>query len=226
VQFHVLKDILRMPGTAKRTRQVALEQRLAPTQQRARESVELILTTTARLLDEVGLEAFNTNLLAERAGIRVRTVYRYFPNKYAVIFALTKELAVGWERSCAPMYEALRDPKADWRRAMREHLLEWIEQARHIPGSLCVLSAMNATPELTDLHVQNFETMSQNMAVALKTRGLRVPQARLQAIARTITNSLNSSVDVLLRLRGNDFRLFAEESTVSLEAYLERFLDK
>ena len=47
-----------------------------------------ILETAAELVDEVGVVGFTTNLLAERAGIRVRTIYRYFPSKLGVLNAL------------------------------------------------------------------------------------------------------------------------------------------
>ena len=71
--------------------------RVSPRQARARETVARILDTAAVLLDEVGVDDFNTNLLAERAGVRVRTVYRYFPNKSAVILALAERVVSEWD---------------------------------------------------------------------------------------------------------------------------------
>ena len=59
--------------------------RNVPTQARSRETFEKILATAVELLDELGWDGFNTNLLAERAGVRVSAVYRYFPNKEAVL---------------------------------------------------------------------------------------------------------------------------------------------
>jgi AcrR family transcriptional regulator len=88
-----------------------LSGRHQPVQDRSRASVDRILAMTATLLDEVGIEGFNTNLLAERTGVRVRTVYRYFPNKYAVIVALTKRLAVQWDELMAGYYSKMSDPQ-------------------------------------------------------------------------------------------------------------------
>ena len=163
-----------MPKTS-----IALASRLKPTQKRAKESLELILTVTAMLLDEVGIEGFNTNLLAERANIRVRTVYRYFPNKYAVIIALTENLAVEWDRWMTHFYERLADPTAEWRHAVRSATGEWLQNARRVPGALSVLQAMNATPELKELHFRIFDGMSRKMAAALRTRGLKLPPAKV-----------------------------------------------
>src|ERR1700677_3888292 len=205
-------------------RQVTLNRRLKPTQTRAKHTVELILATTATLLDEVGVEAFNTNLLAERASIRVRTVYRYFPNKYAVIFALTKALAVDWDRWGAELYRQMAEPAANWRLALRENHVQWLSNARRVPGALSVLQAMYSTPELTDLHVKFFESMSQKLATALRTRGLQLPPVRTLSVARTVINSMTSGLDILLRLKDQEHREFASELAASQEAYLELYL--
>ncbi|MCA9645888.1 MAG: helix-turn-helix transcriptional regulator, partial [Myxococcales bacterium] len=66
--------------------------RVKPVQARAIQTVEHILRTAADLLAEVGVDQFNTNLLAERADVRVRTVYRYFLDKHAVILCLAERM--------------------------------------------------------------------------------------------------------------------------------------
>jgi AcrR family transcriptional regulator len=69
-------------------RQVELLEKNRPRQERAKRTYEAILNAAAELLIEVGVERISTNLIAERAGITVPALYRYFPNKYAVINAL------------------------------------------------------------------------------------------------------------------------------------------
>lgn len=68
--------------------QVELLEKNKPRQARAKRTYEAILTAAAQLLVEVGVERISTNLIAERAGITVPALYRYFPNKYAVLNAL------------------------------------------------------------------------------------------------------------------------------------------
>jgi len=210
----------------KKKRSAPLGRRVNPTQERAKETVDLILDTTASLLDEVGVEAFNTNLLAQRAGILVRTVYRYFPNKYAVIAALTRRLAVEWDRWDARFFEDIADPKRDWKLALRENHIEWLDNAHRVPGGISVLQAMNATPELTELHASIFENMSRRLAAALAERGLSLPAARLLSIARMVINSMTSGMDVALRLKGAEYRQFVAELATSQEAYLGLYLDE
>jgi AcrR family transcriptional regulator len=204
---------------------IALTGRLKPTQQRAKESVALILRTTAILLDEVGIGGFNTNLLAERANIRIRTVYRYFPNKHAVIIALTESLAVEWDRWMTDFYEKLADPRGDWRRAVRSTAVQWLENARGVPGALSVLQAMNATPELQELHFRIFDNMSRKMLTALRARGLKLPAARMAAVTRTFINAMNSGIDVYLRLKGKEAQAFLDELYTMKVSYLEQYMN-
>ena len=82
---------------------VELDRKRAPTQTRALETCERILDAAANLLGEVGIERLSTNLICERAGLSPPALYRYYPNKYAVLAELgvrlmmsQNELLVQW----------------------------------------------------------------------------------------------------------------------------------
>ena len=62
--------------------------RKTPRQQRARDSVDVILEAAAQVLEATGEAGFNTNAVAERAGVSIGTLYRYFPDKHSVLRAL------------------------------------------------------------------------------------------------------------------------------------------
>ena len=79
------KDVMKMLANR---REVELLEKNKPRQERAKRTYEAILVAAAELLVEVGVERISTNLIAERAGITVPALYRYFPNKYAVLNAL------------------------------------------------------------------------------------------------------------------------------------------
>ena len=78
-----------------------LEPRTEPQQQRSRDRVREILDATEALVIEVGYDGINTNLIAERAGIPVGTLYRYYANKYGVFAAVAQrafvELETHWQ---------------------------------------------------------------------------------------------------------------------------------
>jgi AcrR family transcriptional regulator len=64
--------------------------RKTPRQGRAHAKVEVVLEAAIQLLETVGEAGFNTNAVAERAGVSIGTLYRYFPNKQAILAALAQ----------------------------------------------------------------------------------------------------------------------------------------
>lgn len=59
--------------------------RRQPTQQRSRLIADAIVQAARKLLTEQGPEAFTTNRVAEVAGVNIASLYRWFPNKEAII---------------------------------------------------------------------------------------------------------------------------------------------
>ena len=57
-------------------------------QSRSLATVQAILEAAARVLSRHSLPGFNTNRVAEVAGVSIGTLYQYFPNKEALIGAL------------------------------------------------------------------------------------------------------------------------------------------
>ncbi len=68
--------------------------RKKPKQERSQATVEAILTATAHILTESGYDRFNTNRVAELAGVSIGSLYQYFPNKEALILALAEQHAL------------------------------------------------------------------------------------------------------------------------------------
>lgn len=65
-----------------------LSPRKQPKQNRSAFMVETILQAATRVLSKESLAGFNTNRVAEVAGISVGSLYQYFPNKSALVAAL------------------------------------------------------------------------------------------------------------------------------------------
>ncbi len=66
----------------------ATEPRKEPRQERARATVDAILSATARILVKEGYDRASTNKIAEAAGVSVGSLYQYFPSKEALVAAL------------------------------------------------------------------------------------------------------------------------------------------
>lgn len=62
--------------------------RTEPTQRRSSQRLDALLDAAAEIVDESGFERLTTQMVAERAGASIGTVYRYFPDRVAVLYAL------------------------------------------------------------------------------------------------------------------------------------------
>ncbi|WP_139417303.1 TetR/AcrR family transcriptional regulator [Agromyces laixinhei] len=62
--------------------------RTEPTQRRSTQRLDALLDAAAEIVDESGFERLTTQMVAERAGASIGTVYRYFPDRVAVLYAL------------------------------------------------------------------------------------------------------------------------------------------
>lgn len=66
----------------------ALKPRKSPKQSRSAYTVDVILEGAAHILESVGLSEYNTNRIAERAGVSIGSLYQYFPSKDAITVGL------------------------------------------------------------------------------------------------------------------------------------------
>ncbi|KFB10611.1 TetR/AcrR family transcriptional regulator [Nitratireductor basaltis] len=86
---------------------VALKPRKTPSQSRSRVTVDAIFEATIQVLLSQGMGELTTTVVAERAGVSVGTMYQYFPNKQALVYALNERfltmLAERVEATCAQM---------------------------------------------------------------------------------------------------------------------------
>src|SRR5437588_4164614 len=64
--------------------------RRAPSQQRSRERVERMLAAASALIAEQGSDAMRMGEVAEKAGVSIGSLYQFFPDKRAIIWALAE----------------------------------------------------------------------------------------------------------------------------------------
>jgi AcrR family transcriptional regulator len=78
-----------------------------PVQARSAARLAGLLDAAAAVIDELGYERMTTAMVAERAGASIGTVYRYFPDRIAVLQALG---ARNLDRVLGTVTEAINDP--------------------------------------------------------------------------------------------------------------------
>ena len=97
-------------------KRLTLKPRRKPQQERSRQMRDDILEASIRVLAIDGPLRFNTLRIAEVAGISVGSLYQYFPNKDALVYALhTRLVATLWEE----MEDILDHPRLNPRTKVR-----------------------------------------------------------------------------------------------------------
>ena len=106
--------------------------RRVPVQGRSLARVQRMLDACAELVDEVGYDGLTTTLLAERAGVAIGSVYQFFPDKRAIVQALTmRNLEAYVERLSARIADGALDK---WWDAVDAAIDEYIDMHRTMPG--------------------------------------------------------------------------------------------
>jgi AcrR family transcriptional regulator len=152
-----------MTGTR---RQVELLEKNKPRQERAKRTYESILVAAAELLIEVGIERVSTNIMAERAGITVPALYRYFPNKYSVLHALganmmdrQNDVCVEWIEQCMQ----LDDPR-DMLGRVGSLLRMTYDITRDQLAGLEIIQSLRAVGPLQELRLQSNQLVAEQFA--------------------------------------------------------------
>jgi AcrR family transcriptional regulator len=122
VQIHL--DTPRIEGTA--------VIRNEPVQARSAARLTALLDAAAHVVDEIGYERLTTARVADHAGAALGTVYRYFPDRIAVLQSLA---ARNVERTRGLTFAALMDPaRTEWFTALGAVFEELKAAYRDEPG--------------------------------------------------------------------------------------------
>lgn len=103
-----------------------------PVQARSTARLTSLLDAAAAVVDEIGFERLTTAMIAERAGSSIGTVYRYFPDRIAVLHALSGRSMTRFAAEGIPTIESLE--RANWLETVEAALQYWVDAFRSEPG--------------------------------------------------------------------------------------------
>ncbi len=116
------------------TRAAALQPRRTPVQRRSTATVEAIVEAAAQVFERHGYASGTTNRIAERAGVSIGTLYQYFPNKDAILIALTERHLDEGIALLGPLLRDLVEHPPPVRVGVRRLLDGLLELHRHQPA--------------------------------------------------------------------------------------------
>lgn len=140
---------------------VQLLEKNRPQQARAIATYERILAAAAELLASAGVDAISTNTIAERAGISAPALYRYFPNKYALLYTLGARL-MDRQNQVLMTWSAEYHHSQD---ALIDNLLPLLQETYTVtantPAGLELMRALRALPVMQDVLLESHRAMSE-----------------------------------------------------------------
>jgi AcrR family transcriptional regulator len=169
--------------------------RKTPRQDRARAKVEVVLEAAIQLLETVGEAGFNTNAVAERAGVSIGTVYRYFPNKQAILAALAQRERQAFDAAVAALPTAGEGGLSRDRAVVRAflHAFGGRTEARRV-----VIAALVANSDAREL-AAGYE------ASFVDAQGRPLSRIAAFVLSRTVHGAMRAAV-----MEGADFLLSRE----------------
>jgi AcrR family transcriptional regulator len=174
-------------GKASMREQLVPAQRVSPRQPRSLATVDAILEAAAQVLEIAGEPGFNTNAIAERAGVGIGSIYRYFPDKHAILVEMgRREMArVGAQLRIDPASKP--SSIAPDRQAIRTFLHAFGERTR---ARRVVVSALLRQLSAAELHT----AFAQAEAGMASRSAAPLDRIQLFVLSRALLGAMRAAV--------------------------------
>lgn len=180
---------------------VTTKMKLQPSQARSVETIELIVNTTGRLLEEIGFERLSTNLVCQHASLTPPALYRYFPNKYALLrelgdrlMRLQDDAVLAWVDAGGLMASSVEDAIAknfDIQSRVNEI-------TRAFPGNIQIMRALRAIPLLKEVRIVSRDMVSDRLADGMAPQYPNLTLEQLRLAARMTTEMGYAATEMVL----------------------------
>lgn len=179
--------------------QPSLATKKQPAQQRATETYERILEVTAKTLADVGIERLSTNLVCERAGLTPPALYRYFPNKYALLAELGQRLMQRQNERVAHWIgiDTFKGGVEGLQRALEGLIRDTYEVTESTVGGVWIMRALRAVPVLQQVRLASHAAVTQEQARLLARALPDADEAELTLVSRIVVDLIYATVEML-----------------------------
>ncbi|WP_171113227.1 MULTISPECIES: TetR/AcrR family transcriptional regulator [Streptomyces] len=195
--------------------------RRAPVQRRSAERLTRILDACADLLDEVGYDALSTRAVAQRAGVPIGSVYRFFGNKRQMADALAQRNLEHYAERVTEHLKGAR--RGDWRAAMDAVLDEYLAMKRTAPG-FSLVDFGNQIP-VGSRQAEPNHRVADRLTDLLADYLPREPDTDLRRAFLIAVETADALVQLSFRVDPEGDEAIIAEMRELLRAYLGRVLD-
>jgi len=212
--------------TDERADAIPLEAKLQPTQARGQDTYEVVLATAGEMLRDMGFEQLTTNAICERAGLTPPALYRYFPNKYAILKELGDRLMLAQDDVVLAWIDAggLAGDTVEARLASSIAIHERIvEITRAFPGGAAIARALRAVPMLQRLRFESRDMVADRFYAAVRARYPNTPEQRLRVAMRMMVELSYAAVEMVVEEPDRDADILNREVCLLFALYFETF---
>ncbi|WP_109474695.1 TetR/AcrR family transcriptional regulator [Ornithinimicrobium cavernae] len=192
--------------------------RTQPRQDRARATVARIKTAALELIREAGVERFTTNHVADRAGVNISTLYRYFPDKSHLLHALMKDFESDRVAFFVGHLPALTQ-RESWPVWVAEVVEGLARIRRQQVGGVAIRRVISAFPELHALDRQSSDQTAAELARALRTVSPDLDEQVAGAMASVVIANLTHLLDMAFEQDDHGDPLILREAVRVLSSY-------
>ncbi len=194
--------------------------RRVPVQGRSVARVARMLDACAKLVDELGYDGLTTTLLAERAGVAIGSVYQFFPDKRAIVQALTmRNLEAYLQRLGARIAEERFEY---WWDAVDAAIDEYIAMHRTTPGFRTLHFGDVVDIHLLDDERDNNAVIVEQLAALLVERFGITSGARLEFALNIAVETADALIKMAFRRDPDGDPLVIDEAKALIREYLHR----
>jgi AcrR family transcriptional regulator len=203
---------------------VELHPRRNPLQDRAKQTVEKIFMATAELLEEEGVENLTTDRVAERSGVNISTLYHYYPNKLALLYALAQHFADQQQEQLDTIYHHRNE--SGWRDIVDKVVDTTLQFNRNVKGALAVSRAMQSHAMLREIDYERDSQQSKFVATILAELGIKGSHRELQIRALVLIQMAGSAIDKALLWYPENADAAIKEVKIMLKQYIAYYLEQ
>lgn len=182
-----------------------------------------MLAACAELIDELGYDGVTTTLIAERAGVAVGSLYQFFPDKRAVVQALTQQ---NLDHFLTAIHDALSDARlANWWEAADIVFDLYVQMHREVPAFSQIRFGDVVDLRLIDGQRENNTVIAEGLTTLLAER-FELPAEEI-LLRVSVANEIGDSILNLAFRRKlfNEDIVLAEAKKV-VRAYLSGAVDR
>jgi AcrR family transcriptional regulator len=197
--------------------------RREPVQRRSAARVSSILDACAGLLDEFDYDELTTSKIAERAGVPIGSLYQYFPDKRAVVQALTMRNLDAFSAEVERIFTG-PTPTA-WRESVDIVLDVYLRMLDEVPGFGRIRFGDVVDTHLLDADDDNDAVIAAKLA-HLFARSYRVELTPdLQLAFWMVVEVADALIKLALRLDGGQRAVALETARELIRNILGRHMD-